>query len=67
MTRKSLGCVLFANGIAADTLDLRNFSDKLKEANELEGIAKGSPEASMLYHYHGLPIGLIQHKKDLTT
>ena len=53
MTRKSLtigilGCVLFANGIAADTLDLRNFSDKLKEANELEGIAKGSPEASML-------------------
>ena len=53
MTRKSLtigilGCVLFANGIAADTLDLRNFSDKLKEANALEGIAKGSPEASML-------------------
>ena len=53
MTRKSLtiatlGCVLFANGIVADTLDLRNFSEKLKKANELEGITKGSPEASML-------------------
>ena len=39
---------MFTNGMAADTLDLRNFSEKLKKANELEGIIKGSPEASML-------------------
>jgi len=59
----TISCIL-ASPIRSETVDLSNFSEKLEQANNLDGIVSGSPEAFLLESLNEISSGL--SRKELT-